>query len=145
MKKIFIGSDHRGFYLKEKIKNYLKNKYKVIDVGNFNYDPLDDYPDFAKNLVKNILKEKNSYGILICGTGVGMTIAANRKKGIFCGLVFNKDQAQRAKKEDNINVISLPADFLTFKKAKEIIDVFLKTKFSRKRKYTQRLKKIDLF
>jgi ribose 5-phosphate isomerase B len=143
MKKILIGADHRGFFLKEKIKKYLSEKYKyrLIDVGNYFYDIEDDYPDFAKALAEKF--DKNSLGILICGSGVGVSIVANKFKGIRCGICFDERQAKAAKEEDNINVLALPADFVSFQKAKKIINEFLKSKFKRKEKYIRRIKKIN--
>lgn len=141
---IYIGADHRGFKLKEKVKQFLeKNKIKFKDLGALKYDENDDYPDFAYKVASKISKnpEKNK-GILICGSGVGVCITANKLKNVRCALAINKEQIKIAKMHDNINCLAISSDFTNYKKVKGIIDIFLKTKFSRKQKYIRRIKKI---
>ncbi len=138
--KYLIGSDHGGYKLKEAIKQHFKkNNLKLVDVGPKNYDPEDDFNDYAKKLVKNLKKDK---GILICGTGQGMTIQANRYKGVICSLSWNVNSAKHSKEHLNANVIALPST-LSKKKAIEIINTWKNSKFIQKQKYKRRLEKLD--
>lgn len=142
---IYIGADHRGFKLKESLKNYLKESgYEVVDVGNANYDQADDYPDFAALVGRKIsLDPDNSKGILICGSGVGVDVAANKFKNVRSALVINSDQAMASRNDDNTNVLSLAADYLNEEDAKKILSTWLKTSFSGEERHARRLKKIE--
>ena len=141
---IYIGADHRGFNLKETLKKFLKDQgYEVVDVGNDHYDENDDYPDFAKLAARAINQDPiNRRGILICGSGVGMDIVANRFKGVRSALAINSDQVYLARNDDDVNVLSLPADFLNEDDAKKILGTFLQTPFSGKENFQRRLGKI---
>lgn len=141
---IYIGADHRGFNLKEILKKFLKDQgYEVVDVGNGHFDENDDYPDFA-NLVGRAISEdpSNRRGILICGSGVGMDIAANKFKGVRSALVNNPDQAYSSRNGEDTNVLSLAADFLDEEIAKQIIKTWLATPFSGNENHQRRLEKI---
>jgi ribose 5-phosphate isomerase B len=142
---IFIGADHRGFELKNKIIEYLQEKdIRIEDMGNYQYDPLDDFPDFAKKVAQAVLQNpKNYLGIVICGSGVGVAIMANRFKGIRCGIGFEVDQVKHIRENDHINVLALPSDYVDFEKAKELIDVFLSSNPKTEEKYLRRIKKLD--
>jgi len=150
---IYLGADHRGYQLKEKIKRWLKEwGWDYQDLGNTKYEPEDDYPDFGKGVVaklqsckvaKKEKKDSATFGILICGSGIGMSIVANRFPGVRCGLGFSAEQVKRGREEDGINCLALPADFITEQKAKAIIKVFLETKFLGKEKYQRRIEKIE--
>ncbi len=147
--KIYIAADHRGFELKNKLISWLKPRgYEVVDGGNTVYDPEDDYPDYISELAKRPLSTeavaKGALGIVICGSGVGVSIAANRFKGVYCALGFNVEQVKHARENDHINVLALPADYLDFEKAKEFVKTFLMTKPIMKEKYLRRIRKIDL-
>src|SRR3990167_9269690 len=123
MYKIFIGSDHRGFELKEKIKNWLSEwDYEFEDCGAHEYNKYDDYPDFATAVAKSVLGHavSKSRGILICGSGVGVTIAANRFKGIRAGLAINPNQIRDSVNDENTNILALSADYTPEAEAKEI-------------------------
>ncbi len=140
---IYLGSDHRGFDLKEKIKKWLKDKsYEFTDLGNEVLDLEDDFPDFAIKVVKK-LKKDGDYGILFCGSGVGMDIIANRFSHVRCGLGFTPQQTRIAKRDDNINCLAVPADFSTEVEARSIIEMFLETRFTSGDKYLRRTKKIE--
>lgn len=147
--KIAIGADHRGFELKNKLIIWLTKKgLAVADCGNNLYDPEDDYPDFVKKVISQMThderrKTDDSLGIVICGSGVGVAIAANRYKGIYCGLGFNSDQVAHARINDHINVLALPADYSTEKQAREMVMAFLTEKPLMKEKYLRRVKKLD--
>jgi ribose 5-phosphate isomerase B len=141
---IYIGADHRGFNLKESLKKSLKDQgYEVVDVGNDHLDENDDYPDFAALVAGEVAKDPlTRRGVLICGSGVGMDVAANKFKGIRSGLVSSSDQAYLARNEDDTNVLSLAADFLIEDDAKKILSTWLQTPFSKKENYQRRLEKI---
>lgn len=149
--KIYIGADHRGFELKNKLTEWLTSEdHEVIDCGNDHYDPEDDNPDFAQAVARGILKHADTpdrltvFGIVICGSGVGVTIAVNRFKALYCALGFDVQQVQHARANDHINVLSIPSEYVTFEKAKEMVTVFLTTEPLDKDKYLRRLKKMDL-
>lgn len=138
--KIYIGADHGGFDLKNDLINYLKERYSdfnIVDCGAHTLDPADDYPDFAIEVAKNVEKdnseigEKNwvSLGILICRSGNGMCIAANKVKGAYAALAFSPKHSEMAKKDDNANIICLDADYKTAN-ASEIISSFIEAEFS---------------
>lgn len=138
---IYLGADHRGYDLKEKMKKWLKDKrYEFTDLGNCEHDMEDDYPDFAVKVAKK-LKKTDDFGILFCGSGVGMDIVANRFPHVRCGLGFAPHQTRIARRDDNINCLSVPADFSTENEARLIIEMFLETQFSGGEKYQRRLKK----
>lgn len=142
--RIYIGADHRGFALKQQLINWLKKQaYQVEDCGNIVYDPEDDYPDFAQKVTENVVHNKNVFGIVICGSGVGVSIAANRHRGIRCALGFNLDQVGHARANDHINVLALPADYIGEEEAKKMMDAFISTKPIGQEKYLRRLKKLD--
>ena len=141
---MYLGADHRGYKLKEEIKKYLvKLGYKVEDLGNEIFDPRDDYSDFgkkvAKKVNKNPLKDK---GILFCGSGNGMVIAANKTKGTRAILGFNEKIAKLSREHNDANILCLPADFLTLNKTKRIVKTWLETEFSREERHVRRLNKI---
>jgi len=139
---IYISSDHAGFKLKEKLKNYLKKQNHIIkDLGPEKLNKKDDYPDYAKLLCKKVLKNK-SKGILICGSGHGMAITANKFKGVYATVCWNSKSAKYAKAHTNINVLCLPAKFITEPQAKTITNQWLKTKFSKAKRHKTRINKI---
>ncbi len=153
---IYIGADHRGFELKEALKKYLlENSYQVVDMGNDHYDINDDYPDFAKLVAQKISatsaelrgKETQNYaeearGILICRSGAGVDIVANKFKGVRSALVTDVNQAELVRKDDDTNVLSLASELSNEEQAKKITDVWLKTSFSGLEKDVRRIKKV---
>ncbi|MDI6717965.1 MAG: RpiB/LacA/LacB family sugar-phosphate isomerase [Patescibacteria group bacterium] len=141
---IYIASDHRGYNLKEVLKEYLlEKKYEVVDLGNDYYDENDDYPDFAKLVAGEISKSLENKGIVICRSGVGVDIAANKFKGVRSALCFNPEQAYLSRNDDNTNVLALPAGFISDEEAKKITDVWLTTPFSGDEKDKRRVDKLD--
>ena len=139
---IVLASDHRGFMLKEELKNFFnKENIIVIDVGTYSKDPV-DYPDMAKLGIEKVLEDKNNVGIFICGSGIGMSLAANRNNKIRGALCLNEDMAMLARKDNDANVLCLGANFLNAKKAIKIVKVFLTTSFEGGR-HARRLKKIS--
>ena len=142
---IYIGADHRGYKLKEKLKDYLSAlRYEYEDMGANKYDENDDYPDFAKPVSEKVAEDpEKNIGILLCGSGVGVDIVANRFKGVRSALVSTVDMAGHARRNDNCNVLSLAADILEEKKMKKMVKTFLETKFAGEEKYVRRLRKIE--
>lgn len=144
---IFIGADHRGFELKNKLIEYIQEKnIRIEDMGPMELDPNDDYPDAAQKVAQAVLQNPSDFlGIVICGSGVGVAIAANRFRGIRAGLGFNLDQVKHMRKNDQVNVLSIPSDFIDFEEAKRFIDIFLATDPLQDEKYLRRSKKLDEF
>ena len=141
MKKIFISSDHAGYELKELIKIYLKKKkIRFIDLGP-NNDNRVDYPDFAHILAKKVKINKNHTGILVCGSGMGMNITANRHKNIRAAQCFNLKSTKLSRLHNNANIITLGSRLLTKKNALNCVSIFLNTKFEGGR-HAKRIKKI---
>lgn len=139
--KVYIACDHRGVDLKQEIINYLKeNNINVLEIG-LNNTPTDDYPDFAFRLGNLVINNEDSLGILICGNGIGISIAANKVKGIRCGRVVSVDDAIKAKEHNGANVIALGAD-TTISLAKDIVDAFLNTKSVNEERHLNRVNKI---
>lgn len=144
---LYLTSDHRGFQLKEHLKNFLSSQGVVFeDLGNHQLDPEDDYPDFAFVLAQKVARDSNSNtGIMICGSGLGMVVAANKVKGIRAGLVTSAWLAKHGRENDDLNVLSLAADITDEKIAEEIVKTWLKTKFSEEEKYKRRVEKIKQY
>lgn len=139
--KIGIASDHRGYKLKKKLISYLtKKKYEVIDLGTNSKDSV-DYPDFALKLANSVLNKEVDQGIAICGTGIGISIACNKIDGIRCAKVDSPKEARLAKLDNDANVIALNGSMMSYK-AKDILDVYLKTQFSNLERHIKRLEKI---
>jgi ribose 5-phosphate isomerase B len=141
-KKIYLGSDHGGFKLKEEIKKFLNElNYEYEDLGAKNYEPLDDYPDYAY-LVANKVAQTDSYGILICSSGVGMCIAANKVKGIRAVNAYNVEIAKKSREHNNTNILCLGQNFINFQLAKDIVRAWLQTDFSNEERHKRRVKKL---
>lgn len=139
--KVFIGADHRGAKFKEDIIKHLSsNGIDVIDSGLPN-DPEDDHPDFAFKVCEEVLANTGSVGILVCGTGIGMSIDANKVKGIYCAKVDDTDDAFYAKNHNGANVIALGVKH-DFEEIKEMVDTFLVTKGPSDEKYIRRIEKV---
>ena len=141
MKKIFISSDHAGFNLKEIIKKFLlKRKLKFYDLGPYNNNKV-DYPDFAHKVAKKVKIKKNHVGILVCGSGIGMNMAANRHKNIRAAQCFNLKSAKLSRLHNDANIITLGSKLLTKKNALNCVSIFLNTRFEGGR-HRKRIKKI---
>lgn len=137
--KIGIASDHRGVILKEKIKRYLNDSYQIIDYGTNSIESV-DYPQYAYKIGEDIKSKKIERGILICGTGIGMSIACNKVRGIRCAKINDLEEAILARSHNNVNVIALGENTQNYK---EIIDAFLNTDFSNEEKHRRRVEMID--
>ncbi len=140
-KKICIASDHAGFNLKDQIKDLLiENDISIIDLGTKDYNSV-DYPDYAKKVSKRIKSGKSDLGILVCGSGTGMAISANKIKGIRAAVCYNLKSTTLSRQHNNANIISLGSRLISKKEAFKLVSVFLKTKFEGGR-HLKRVKKI---
>ena len=138
--KIGIASDHKGYDKKLKLLEYLQKEYDITDYGTYSNESV-DYTDFAKRLCNDINKNKIEYGILICYTGIGMSIAANKIKRIRCAKVDNVLEAKLSRLHNDANVISFSSK-KSFYEIKKIVDTFLKTEFSNEERHVRRINKI---
>ena len=140
-KKVCIASDHAGFKLKENIKDFLINKnISTIDLGPDN-DKSVDYPDFAKKVSRRLKLKKSDLGILICGSGTGMSLSANKIKGIRAAVCYNSRSTRLSRQHNNANIICLGSRLISSKNALNLVNIFLKTKFQGGR-HLKRVKKI---
>ncbi len=141
--KIFIGADHGGFALKEKIKAWLVQMgHDVEDCGAFQLEAEDDYPDFSFPVAEKTAQNPDALGILFCRSGAGVVIAANKVKGVRAVDVASVDMARTARQENHANVIGIAGDFLSEEKVQEIISTFLTTPFSEGDRHARRVQKI---
>jgi ribose 5-phosphate isomerase B len=141
--KIVIGSDHGGYLLKEAIKKFLiKEGYQIEDIGTDSADPV-DYPIYAQKVAINVAKNKGKVGILICGTGLGMCMTANKVKGIRAALCYNEVCARLAKEHNNANILCLGGRLFKEELAKKITKVFLESQFSKGERHIRRLQEIS--
>ena len=128
-KKVILASDHAGYKLKEEIKKFLiKKRKKILDLGTKNTNPV-DYSDFAHLLSKKIKKNSNQFGILVCGTGIGMDMAANRHKNIRAALCYDIKSTKLSRQHNNANVMTLGARSIKKKVALKCVSLFIKTDF----------------
>jgi ribose 5-phosphate isomerase B len=140
---IYLGADHGGFHFKEKIKEFLGElKIEYQDLGNLKFDPNDDFPDFAIAVAKKVI-ETGEKGILICTNGLGMSMTANKVKGIRAVNVTTKKVAEQAREHLDSNILCIGAHVVSFKNVKKIIKIWLGTDFFRKDKYIRRLEKVS--
>lgn len=138
--KIGITSDHRGYILKQKIIEELKDEYEIIDFGTNSEDRV-DYPDYAFKLGSAIQKKEVDLGIAICGTGIGISIALNKVKGVLCAKINNKEEARLAKEHNHANAIAF-SGAIEAKDAKEMILTFLNAKPNNEKAHVNRINKI---
>ena len=142
--KIGLANDHRGYPLKEKIKKYLLKKgYEVIDYGTSSLESV-DYTDYAFRIGEAVVKKEVDYGIVICGTGIGISIACNKVIGIRCAKVDTVRQARLTRLDNDANILSLDGSISKFR-ALDIVDAFLKTEYSNLDKHNRRLEKIKKY
>ncbi len=142
--KIFLGADHRGFELKEKIAKWLfEMDHAFFDAGAAKLDPHDDYTKYAEEVASLVAKNEGSRGILLCGSGVGVDIVANKFDGVRASIGKNVLQIEAGRNDDDMNVLVIAADYTTEKEAKAMLIAFLETKFSGKARYERRLEEIE--
>lgn len=141
--EIYVAADHGGIKIKNKIMYYLRDKgYAVVDMGAYEYNTEDDYPDFVIPAMERLQENHENLAIIACRNGVGVSILANKFDGIRCGLCFTKDHTISAKTDDGINVLALPADYISAVEVFQIVDAFLETPFNNAKRHIRRLKKV---
>ena len=141
MRKIYIASDHAGYLLKKKILEKFSNNQKIIDLGPNSTNSV-DYPDFAKKLSRKVASDRGSFGVLVCGSGTGMAIAANKTKNIRAAMCVSAKNTQLSRLHNNANIITLGSRLINKNKAFKFINIFIKTKFEGGR-HKRRVKKIN--
>jgi len=143
--KIFLGADHRGFELKEKIKGWLSGnkEYEVLDCGNTVFDQNDDYTDYAFSVADNVIRHPDNRGIMFCAAGTGMMIASNKVAGVRCGSAFTTAEVMFSRRHANTNCISISSEYSTEAEAREIISAFLSTPFEAEERFLRRIKKME--
>lgn len=141
--RVVIGSDHRGFAQKEKVKKALEAQgFQVEDRGNLQEDKNDDYPVFAKAVAITLYEKKAEKGILFCGSGVGMSVVANKIPSIRAGLGFSIEQVKAGRHDDDMNILVIPVDYVEDKMVHEMVKVFLETPFASDERYSRRITQI---
>ncbi len=141
--KIAFGSDHAGFEIKEEIKSFLTSlNIDFVDLGAYEFDALDDYPDFAKNVGYAIRNGEAQKGIIVCGSGVGASITANKIKGVRAGLCHDGYSAHQGVEHDDMNVLCIGSRIIGIELIKEIIISFINAKFSGEERHSRRLQKL---
>lgn len=142
--KIFLGADHRGYALKEKIACWLfEMEHAYQDLGATTFDPNDDYPKYAEEVASLVAKNEGSRGVLLCGSGVGVDVVANKFDGIRASIGKSVPQVEAGRNDDDMNVLVIAADFTSEKDAKAMLIAFLETKFSGKARFERRLEEIE--
>ena len=138
--KIGIASDHRGYNLKEEIIKNLENKYEFKNLGTFSTDSV-DYPDYAFKLGKEVVNKNVDFGIAICGSGIGISIACNKVKGIFCATGSKRDEAKYTRLDNDSNIVAFSSD-ISLENAIDIVTTFVETSFSNEQRHINRINKI---
>lgn len=140
---IYLGADHRGFLLKEQLKAWFEDiSVHVIDCGARTHEPGDDFVDIARVVAEKVVTISDARGILICGSGTGVCIAANKRAGIRAGVGWRVDQVVSSRKDDDINILALPADYISENEAHGLVQAFLQTEFIPEERFVRRIAKI---
>jgi len=140
---LYIGSDHAGYSMKNSLKEYLVERgHDVVDVGTFSEDSV-DYPDIAREVSEKVLENPGAFGVLVCGTGIGMQMTANKLKGIRATVATNENMAEMSRKHNDANVITLGGRTTELELAKKIIDKFLATEFENEERHVRRVRKME--
>lgn len=140
--KVFFASDHGGYDLKNDLISKLKKSYDIQDLGPYSLNSEDDYPDFAEKAANEVNGTTDSRAVLICKSGNGMCIAANKFKGIRAALCVNKIHAQKAREDNDANILCLDSTFTDHDETLEIVNTFLETNFSNESRHQRRINKI---
>lgn len=142
---IFLGADHKGFEIKEKVEAYLKEKtIEFMDCGAQELNPEDDYTDYAFQVSENVIKDSNNFGILICNSGEGMSIAANKVKGVRAALCNSEESCKKSREHNNANILVLNSDN-DIDSVIKFIETFLNTPFSFEERHLRRIEKITQY
>ena len=140
---IYLGADHRGWQLKNHLLQWLQQMVgSVVDLGSDQFQPEDDYVDYAATVARHVVSQPDRRGIVICGSGVGVDIVANKIPGARCGLCSSVKQVRSARQDDDINLLALAADYVSLSQAEAIVDSFLRTPFANLPRFQRRLNKI---
>lgn len=148
MAQIFISSDHNGFQLKNQLVGFLQSKgHDIVDVGPKELNPEDDFPLAAANVASEVIasKQKDARGILICGSGQGVCMAANRFRGIRASLGYDEKSVRSARNDDDANILCLPAHELTLREAESLVITWLNTPFAGATRFKRRIREMDTF
>ena len=141
--KISLAADHNGFDLKKEISDQLENEgHEVIDVGPHSHDPLDDYPDYAKKLAASVSRGESLRGIMICGSGVGASVASNKVKGIRAAVCHDIYSAHQGVEHDDMNVLCLGSRIVGAEVARELVKAFVTAKYTGEERHQRRLDKV---
>ncbi len=141
---VYLGSDHAGFTLKQSVQAHLqKGGYKVVDLGVFAAEPPADYPDIAHEVAEKVRENHGGRGILICGTGIGMCMAANKLPGVRAAVCESTQTVEMSRRHNDANILCLGGRVLKPEMALDMIDVFMKTPFENEERHTRRVQKID--
>ena len=140
--KVYLATDHAGFALKEKIREFLAKEYEVIDCGAYSFDLTDDYPKFIAKVGEAIENDPSSFGIIFGKSGAGEEIVANKFKNVRAVEGFSAENVRLSRVDNNANVLSLGSEFETLEKAKELVEIFLKTPFSNDPRHVRRIEEI---
>lgn len=141
--KIILASDHRGYEMKNQLAGWLtKQGHQVVDVGNAQLDPNDDYPDFVATAARQVVVEAGSLGVVVCGSGAGANVVANKIKGVRASLGLSVDQVRAARNDDDLNVLVVAADYLNFSQVQAQVSTFIETSFAGAGRHIRRLNKI---
>ncbi|OGE85089.1 MAG: hypothetical protein A3J48_02855 [Candidatus Doudnabacteria bacterium RIFCSPHIGHO2_02_FULL_46_11] len=140
---IYLAADHGGFKLKEHLENILSSEnHEIVDLGPATTDPIDDYPDFAFSVAQAVANEKDSLGLLLCRSGQGVCVVANKIAGVRAAVAWNEEVARAGRRDDHINVLCLPSDYVSQKEAEKIVQAWLNAKPGQDERYMRRLEKI---
>lgn len=140
--RVVIGADHGGFALKNELITRLRDIYDVLDLGAPTFDPDDDYPDFVLPVARSVVSQKGARGILICGSGVGACIAANKMPGVRAGLCHDTYSARQGVEHDDMNILCLGARVIGIELAYTVVTAFLNARFSAQERHRRRLEKV---
>ncbi|MDP3997445.1 MAG: RpiB/LacA/LacB family sugar-phosphate isomerase [bacterium] len=144
--KVFLAADHRGFTLKEELKSWLEEEGReVVDLGAESLVEDDDYSQYGIKLGEAVEAEPGSFGVGVCGSGIGMAVAANKVRSVRTGLVHDVEIVKIGRSDDNMNVLALGADFISLEQAKEVVRVFLDTAFVNNERHQRRLNEISAY
>lgn len=144
MTKIFLGADHRGYQMKENIARWLYElNYEFEDLGALSLDPTDDYVKYATEVASLVAKRPGSKGVLLCGSGVGVDVVANKFDGIRSSIGKSVLQVKAGRNDDDMNILVIAADYTTEKEAKGMLIAFLETKFDGKERHERRIEDIE--
>lgn len=141
---VYLGADHGGFELKEKLKVWFaENNVVWEDLGAYSLNPDDDYPDFIVPVAEKVASDPDSIGVISGRSGNGEAMVANKVDGIRAAVCLDEEMARKAREDNNANVLSLGADFVDFNQAKKIVKIFLKTSFSNGKRHIRRLQEME--